>query len=175
MKLTILLILIFGIAPALLFAQTANQTELKKGEMKKLEKMTGHWKGSGWIQQGGPKRETFTGTETVQVKLDGLATLVEGKFANPEGKVIHQTLAVLSYDESQKNYRFATYLANGNTGVQEYKIVGDHFEWGFEIPNYGTVRYTIKVDDTTWFEIGEFSRDGKTWVQNFEMKLNRAM
>ncbi|MEQ1643114.1 MAG: DUF1579 family protein [Pyrinomonadaceae bacterium] len=173
MKIALLLVLILTGMTAITKAQVADQSELKRVEMKKLEKMAGHWKGTGWMQQG-PKRETFTGTETVQSKLDGLATLVEGYFTNSEGKVIHQTLAVLSYDEAQKNYRFATYLANGMTGVQEYKIVGDHFEWGFQIPNAGTVRYTVKIDDTTWFEIGEFSRDGKTWMQNFEMKLTKV-
>lgn len=173
MKLTILFTLILTAMTTLVSAQGQSQTELKKAEMKKLEKMAGQWKGSGWIQQG-PKRETFSGTETVQTKLDGLATLVEGNFANSEGKAIHQTLAVLSYDDTKKNYRFATYLANGISNVQDFKIVGDHFEWGFEIPNFGTVRYTIKVDDTTWFEIGEFSRDGKTWMQNFEMKLTKG-
>ena len=173
MKHTLLLIMILAAMSSITFAQGANQSELKRSEMKKLEKMAGHWKGTGWMQQG-PKRETFAGTETVQSKLDGLATLVEGNFANSEGKVIHQTLAVLSYDETQKNYRFATYLANGMTGVQEYKIVGDHFEWGFQIPNVGAVRYTVKINDTTWFEIGEFSRDGKTWMQNFEMKLTKV-
>ncbi len=173
MKLATITVLILSAMTMIGYSQGPDQTGLKKAEMKKVEKMVGHWKGSGWIQQG-PKRETFTGTETVQSKLDGLATLVEGNFANTEGKVIHQTLAVLSYDDAKKNYRFATYLANGNGGVQDFKIVGDHFEWGFEIPNFGTVRYTIRVDDTTWFEIGEFSRDGKTWMQNFEMKLDKV-
>ena len=31
--------------------------------MKALEYMVGEWKGTGWIQQGGPL-ETFHGTET---------------------------------------------------------------------------------------------------------------
>ena len=173
MKNYLLLALVILVCVHISQAQPANNTELKRAEMKKLDKMVGQWKGSGWIQQG-PTRETFTGAETVQSKLNGLAVLVEGKFANPEGKVIHQTLAVLSYDEAQKNYRFATYLANGNGGVQEFKIVGDHYEWGFQIPNFGTVRYTITTDDKTWFEIGEFSRDGKTWTKNFEMKLDKV-
>lgn len=152
--------------------QQPSTAELKKTEMKKLDKMAGQWKGSGWIQQG-PQRENFNGSETVQRKLDGLALLVEGKFSNAEGKVMHETLAVLSYDDALKNYRFATYLANGITGVQDFKIVGDHFEWGFQIPA-GTVRYTIKIENDMWFEIGEFSRDGKTWFKNFEMKLDKV-
>ncbi len=151
----------------------APATDSKKAEMKKVENLVGHWKGSGWIQQG-KDRDFFTGTETVQRKVDGLALLVEGNFSNPAGKVIHQTLAVLSCNDKLNGYNFATYLANGMSGVYELKVVGDHYEWGFEIPNAGTVRYSIKADNDVWFEIGEFSRDGKTWFKNFEMKLDRV-
>ena len=174
MKLTIIFGLFFICAFAgMAFGQGPASVESKKVEMKKIEKMAGQWKGSGWIQQG-PNRETFTGGETVQMKVDGLAMLVEGNFANPEGKVIHQTLAVLSCNDKMTGYNFATYLANGLTGVHDFKVVSDHFEWGFPIPNVGTVRYTIKVDEKSWFEIGEFSRDGTTWSKNFEMKLDRV-
>ena len=147
----------------------------KKTEMAKLEKWAGQWKGSGWIQMG-PTRETFTGGETVQRKLDGLAMLVEGNFVNTEGKPIHQTLAVLTYNDRSASYDFATFLANGITGVQTLKVVGDHYEWGFDIPGgYGSARYNITITDTTWSEYGEFSRDGgKTWIKNFEMKLDRS-
>ncbi len=154
-------------------AQVPVSVEAKKAEMKKLEMLAGQWKGSGWIQQG-QTRETFTGTETVQKKLDGHTLLVEGSFKNPEGKPAHQTLAILSCNDKMTGYNFATYLANGITGIQDFKVVGDHFEWGFEIPNTGTVRYTIKADSDVWFEIGEFSRDGKSWFKNFEMKLDRV-
>jgi hypothetical protein len=173
MNIKLLLILLFLASAISSFGQAANNVESKKAEMKKVEKMAGQWKGSGWIQQG-PKRETFTGGEVVQKKLDGLALLVEGNFANPEGKLIHQTLAVLSCNEKMSGYDFATYLANGITGVHEFTAVGDHFEWGFQIPNVGAVRYSIKIDDTSWTEVGEFSRDGKSWFKNFEMKLDRV-
>jgi hypothetical protein len=149
-----------------------NTAELQRGEVKKLESMIGQWKGSGWIQQGA-KRETFSGTENVQRKLDGLAILVEGKFSNPEGKVIHETLAVLSFDVKAKNYKFRTFLANGINGEQDFKVVGDSFEWGFQVPA-GTIRYTIKTANDVWFEIGEFSKDGKSWMKFFEMKLDKV-
>ncbi len=152
-------------------AQVENTAELQRTEVKKLESMVGQWKGSGWIQQGA-KRETFTGTENVQRKLDGLAVLVEGKFANPEGKVIHETLAVLSFEAKVKTYRFRTYLASGMNGEYDFKLLADGYEWGFQIPT-GTIRYTIKTANDVWFEIGEFSKDGKTWMKFFEMKLDR--
>lgn len=154
-------------------AQPPNTAEGKKVEMKKLDKWAGQWKGSGWAQYG-PKRESFTGGENIQKKVDGLALLVEGKFTNSEGKVIHETLAVLSYNEVLKNYRFDTFLATGMSGEYELKVLPDGYEWGFQIPA-GIVRYTIKIDNDVWFEIGEFSRDGgKTWFKNFEMKLERV-
>ena len=127
MKVYLFLTFVLFVNANFAFGQEASSAELKKTEMKKLDKMAGQWKGSGWIQQG-PTKETFTGSENVQKKVDGLAVFVEGKFSNPAGKVIHETLAVLSYDDALKNYRFATYLANGITGVQDFKVVGDHYE-----------------------------------------------
>jgi len=149
-----------------------NTVNLQRTEMKKLDSMIGEWKGSGWIQQG-DKRETFTGTERVQRKIDGMALLVEGNFTNAEGKVIHETLAVLSFDASQSKYRFRTYLASGRNGDQDFKVVSDGYEWGFQSP-MGTIRYTIKTANDVWFEIGEYSKDGKTWIKFFEMKLNKV-
>lgn len=149
-----------------------NSGELQRTEVKKLESMVGQWKGSGWIQQGA-KRETFAGTENVQRKLGGLALLIEGNFSNPEGKVIHETLAVLDFNAKTAKYRFRTYLASGMSGEQDFKIVADGFEWGFQIPA-GTIRYTIKTANDVWLESGEFSKDGKTWMKFFEMKLDRV-
>lgn len=153
-------------------AQQQNNAALQRAEVKKLESMVGKWQGSGWIMQGA-KRETFTGSETVQRKLDGLALLVEGRFTNPEGQVIHETLAVLSFNAKDSKYDFRTYLATGMSGEHELKLVGDAFEWGFQFPG-GMVRYTIKTANDVWSEIGEFSKDGKSWVKFFEMNLNKV-
>lgn len=149
-----------------------NNAELQRTEMKKLENMVGQWKGSGWMQQGA-KRETFTGTETVQRKVDGLALLVEGKFNDPEGKVIHETLAVISFDAKMSKHRFRTYLASGISGEHDIKVLETGWQWGFSFPN-GTIRYDIKIENNIWFETGEFSKDGKTWMKFFEMKLEKV-
>lgn len=144
-----------------------------RGEMKKLDAMVGNWKGAGWIQQG-KEKENFTGSETVQRKIDGLALLVEGKFTNPEGKVIHETLAVLSYNPTSKDYDFNTFLFNGRKGQYTLKAAGQDWQWGFSFSS-GTVRYTIKLTADTWHEIGEISMDeGKTWRQFFEMTLKKV-
>jgi hypothetical protein len=154
-------------------AQEENKAELQRAEVKKLESLVGQWKGSGWIQQGAT-RETFSGTETVQRKIDGLALLVEGKFSNAEGKTIHETMAILSFSAKDSKYRFRTYLASGMSGEHDFKkIADDVYEWGFQSP-MGTIRYTIKTANNVWLEIGEFSKDGKTWIKFFEMKLDKA-
>ncbi|MBX7170821.1 MAG: DUF1579 domain-containing protein [Pyrinomonadaceae bacterium] len=171
MKTFLLIAVILLTTVSAAFAQE-NTVEKQRAEVKKLESMVGQWKGSGWIQQG-PNRENFTGTEMVQRKLDGLAILIEGKFTNPEGKVIHETLAVLSFDPKDSKYRFRTYLASGMGGEFDFQVVEGGYKWGFQVQG-GTIRYTIKTDNDAWFEIGEFSRDGQTWMKFFEMNLNKV-
>jgi len=172
MKIFLVIILVLFLGALSASAQNEPSTGLLRAEMSKLDKMVGQWKGSGWIQQGA-KRETFSGTETVQKKIDGLALLVEGKFSDANGKIIHETLAVLSFDTKAKNYDFRTYLANGISGEHEFKLLSDGYEWGFQFPA-GSVRYLIKTNNDVWFETGEFSKDGKTWIKIFEMKLDKV-
>lgn len=160
------------------FAQ-ANEAEIgtKRAEMKKLDELIGQWKGPGWIERG-KERENFVGTETVQKKLDGLALLVEGRFTakvppKNEEKVIHETLAVLSYNSKTKIYDFNTFLANGITGQHEFKAAESGWIWGFQFPQ-GSIRYFIKIENDTWMETGEISMDGKTWRKFFEMNLQKV-
>ncbi|HEX8737847.1 MAG TPA: hypothetical protein VF721_21125 [Pyrinomonadaceae bacterium] len=93
--------------------------------------------------------------------------------SNAEGKVIHETLAVLAFDAKAKGYRFRTYLASGMSGERDFKLLAGGCEWGFQFPT-GTVRYIIKTNNDVWLETGEFSGDGKTWMKFFEMKLDKV-
>ena len=147
--------------------------ETARSEVKKLDLLVGKWEGSGWMMQG-PQKETFTGTENVQRKVDGLALLVEGKFTNKNNVVIHETLAVVSYNPKTSIFDFNTFLASGYKGVYELRSTADGFEWFVPFPG-GKVRYTTKLSAESWWEIGEMSRDeGKTWVKMFEMNLKRV-
>ena len=42
------------------------------------------------------------------------------------------------------------------------------------MPGRGRVRYTIRVEDDLWREVGEFSPDGERWNQFFEVNLRRT-
>lgn len=151
------------------------QADLQKSEMRKLDKMVGKWSGAGWIQQG-KNRAEFKGTENVQRKLDGLALLVEGKFTDTKdaSKVIHETLAVLSYNPKTSIYDFRTFLANGSGGNFTLTTTETGYEWGLNFPG-SKILYTITIKDGVWNEIGKMSRDdGKNWFQFFEMNLKKV-
>ena len=144
--------------------------------MKVLDYMAGEWVGTGWIMQGGP-RQTFSGREVVQRKLDGLALLVEGRFTSrPPGQdhdvVSHETLAVISFDPATSKYRFDTYLANGLTGEYDFTVLDTGWRWGFQVPA-GEIRYTMTLEGgKRWIEVGEISIAG-VWRKFFEMTLER--
>lgn len=147
--------------------------ETRRAEMKKLDALVGQWSGTGWIQREQGK-ENFSGTETVQRKVGGLALLVEGNFKDKDGAVIHETLAVLSPNSKTKNYDFRTYLASGLSGEHEFKTTEQGWQWGFTF-SIGTVRYDIRIENERWIETGEISRDsGKTWMKIFEMNLKKV-
>src|SRR5437867_2254331 len=91
---------------------------IQRDEVKKLAFMVGQWKGAGWFEYAPGQRSAFVITETIQSKLDGLALLIEGVGKSKidgkgEGDTIHQALAVLSYDDKARRYRFLTHTAEG--------------------------------------------------------------
>ncbi len=148
----------------------------QSAQVKKLDFIVGEWNGEGWMDMPGGAREIFTSWEKVQSKLDGLALLVEGLHkSKATGKVVHQTLAVLSYDEPAKNFRFKTNLANGRAGDFTGSVPSDNvFVWGMDSPR-NKIRYTITLNAKgEWFEIGEYSADGATWRKFFEMTLRKG-
>src|SRR5687768_1579949 len=112
------LISIALIAPQLAQGPTVGELEA----MKKLDFLVGNWEGEGWMLYPGG-REVFKGTETVQKKLQGKAILIEGKFVDPkDGRVVHETLAILTYSEPAKKYVFQTYLFNRPGGIFDLNV-----------------------------------------------------
>jgi hypothetical protein len=147
--------------------------------MKKLDFLVGQWKGEGWMEIAGQRR-TFQGTEVVQRKLDGLLLAIEGLHRGVagdkgEGAIVHSAFALVSYDDKAERYRFQAFTGRGNYEDAEAKVAEGQLVWGMKVPQFGEVRYTLKRDDKgRWSEIGEVSRDGKTWQQFFEMTLERV-
>src|SRR5688500_1067507 len=90
-------------------AAAAGPSPAELAAIKKLNFLVGTWEGEGWSQRG-PQRETYKGSETVRSKLQGKALLVEGLFIEPiSKKTVHETLAVITFDEKTSKYRFNTF------------------------------------------------------------------
>ncbi len=159
------------------------QAELgDKEKMKAFSNWIGRWQGEGSMQMGpGEPRKSIV-EETIEAKLDGMVLLIEGigKAENPsthEVTVVHHALAVLSYDKVTNQYNFRSYLKDGRSTDAWIKPIHENqFQWGFDIPGRGKMRYSITLDPAkkTWHETGEFSSDENTWSKFFEMNLKKV-
>jgi hypothetical protein len=148
-------------------------------EMRKLDFLVGDWKGEATVQMGPGKTEHVVQTESVKSKLGGKVLLIEGlgKRKNADGslgEVVHDALAVISWDEAKKTYRFSGYTAQ--YGAMETTLDEGKYNtwiWGSDVPG-GRMRYTIRLTkDWEWNEVGEFSADGAHWMKFFEMTLKK--
>lgn len=148
----------------------------QKAAIARLQVMVGEWQGRGTIEMPQGRYE-FHGGERVQLKIDGLALLIEGSFfhRDAEGREVpsHTTLGVISFDPRSRTYRFHSWLANGMSNAAELKLVPDGWQWEIVHPR-GRMRYTTSFADGDWVEIGERTSDGTTWQPFFEMRLKRV-
>jgi hypothetical protein len=110
------------------------------------------------------------------MKLDGLVCLVEGEGkSKTDGATVHKALALVSYDQQARIFRWRAFTAEGRQTDAEAKVGEKSLEWGFEIPQRGRIRYTLKLNENgEWIEIGEMSPEGQTWFTFFEMTLRRV-
>ena len=159
-----------------LAAAAEPSSETAKAEMAKIAQMAGKWKGGGWILTPAGRHESHS-EETIEMRLDGRALLIEGFHTDAKsGAVNHHALAIIAWDDMRREYRFASALAAGRTGYFPARLEGKAFVWTIAVPNGPTSRFTIALDDPDkWREVGEQSRDGgQTWVKFFEMNLDRV-
>lgn len=146
--------------------------------MKKLDFLTGKWKGSGWIFVRGGKRRTFGEMENIGWKAGGLVMTIDGKgkARNPsKGKErsVHNAFTVVSYDRAG-GYRWGAFLSTGQSTVAHGHLESANtFVWEMEIPQMGTMRYTIKINGNKWDETAARSTNGKKWIPFFGMALTR--
>lgn len=177
MKKTALLLLLL-LLPNFVPAQDSQASQLQ--EMKKLDFLIGEWQGEGWTEFIPGQRRTSPISEKVRPNLGGMILVIEGlgKTKVPgrqEEAVVHNALAIISYDANAKLYRVRSYLANGRSTDAEAELVAGAFQWRFQTPQGMSIKYTVKLTDKgEWFERGEMSQDGKSWRQFHEMTLRRV-
>jgi hypothetical protein len=154
--------------------------------MQQVDFLVGQWQGAGWIELGPGRRVNFVETETVNWKLDGLGILIEGHGTQPPdtgapsvAPVIHEALAVLTYDALSKYYTFRAYQVNMgmvNAVDADASVADGVLAWGFKPDPTAplSIRYTISLSDAAdWVEVGELAPDGQAWRQFFQMTLQR--
>ncbi|MEW6989720.1 hypothetical protein AADZ91_03435 [Colwelliaceae bacterium 6441] len=159
--------------PIIVFAQANN--EIKQIEMSKIAFLQGQWQGEGWFSSKGAPKSYFNQTENVQFEMDGLALSIQGIGRDKTShSVIHNAFAVIYYDVLKQQFRMHSYKDGGFLDAYAKVTEDQRFIWGFTM-QYGEIRFTIEINDKgQWHEIGEFSKDGKKWYQNFEMTLNKV-
>ena len=140
--------------------------------MAKLAHLAGTWEGTGWMRRGPGEPHHTLSRETVESRLGGRILVVEGLHHAKEdpAHVVHHAFGVISYDPEKSQYRFRTYLVNGQEGDHEMRLEGDAILWFIDTPR-GKIRYTIRIQEGKWNERGEFSADGETWQEFFGMDL----
>lgn len=161
-----------------LFAQqhATGPSQAELDAMKKLDFLVGSWKGTGSMMEGPGKNQAYTGSESVQRKLQGKALLVEGLFTGTDSKaVVHETLAVITYDAAAKKYRFQTHLFNQPSAEHELHVVDNGFWWELKPSPGVTVKFTMKLTDKgEWNEIGEVTVPGRSPMKILEMTLAKS-
>src|SRR5688572_12009333 len=153
------------------FAQGPSAAEIEA--MRKLDFMVGSWEGEGWMMMPGG-REVFKGTETVQKKLQGKAILVEGRFVDPkDGRVVHETLAIITYNEPAKKYVFQTYLFNRPGGVFDLAVKPNGFSWAIVMDGVPRTDYDMNVVNGEWVEKGVVTLPNGQKHEFLEMRLKK--
>lgn len=174
MKKATSLLLLLILAPVSLIAQTPASSPPQPIEMKQLGFLVGRWKGTGWVSFGPGQRRTFTVNESVESRMDGLVLVVEGVGKDEKGAIAHHAFAVINYNREAKAFRLRAIRIGGNSVDTDAQVGENSLVWGFPDPRAGQIRFTISLNEKgQWVEIGEASRDGKTWFRFLEMTLDR--
>ncbi|MDZ4707456.1 MAG: hypothetical protein SH818_03555 [Saprospiraceae bacterium] len=142
----------------------------------KLAFMEGEWQGLGWMMtQGGNQSSNIL--EKVECRqgctvlvVTGLGTKTDS--ITKETKTVHDAFGVISYDNKAGKYMMRAYR-NGEVTDAAIEFLNDKtIRWSMVTPQGGTVRFTTDFTESNkWKEMGEFSRDGNSWMKIMEMEL----
>jgi hypothetical protein len=120
------------------------------------------------------KRHSFESHELVTPKLSGNAILIEGKHHQPgdPSRLVHDALAMITWDSRTNAYRFRSALANGMGGDFPVEPTANGFTWSIPAPG-GTITYVVTHADGVWTERGRRKGEDGREVDFFEMTLRR--
>lgn len=157
-------------------AQSANsdpsRVAVEQRAMSLLDWMDGQWRGEARVRT--PDGEhVIVQTERAGSMLDGAVKVVEGLGINPDGSVGFNALAVISFDPSTGQYAFRSY-AQGYAGTFPVTVWENQYVWQTPAGPGAIIRYTAKLENGRWHEVGERIADGQEPQPVFEMTLERT-
>lgn len=100
--------------PASLIAQ-------QRDAMASLAFLNGVWRGPAWIVLPSGEKITFTQTERIGPFLDGSVKVMDGRGYGPDGRLIFNAFAILSYDSAQHSYSMRSY-AQGRLAILSSRL-----------------------------------------------------
>ena len=158
-----------------LLIQGVGAAEAPSASVDALAFLSGSWEGEGWIQQGPSGVQKFRSKEVVEIKAGGKALAITGKHLSPTtSAVVHDAFAIISPAADGRSFRFTSFLATGPSGEFAGRLENGAFIWEMDLPKGAKIRYTIRVVDNEWREIGQYSADGAQWRDTFGMTLKRV-
>lgn len=169
-------VLALALAPRNLAAQEGTDPAAllaaQREAMKPLSFMDGVWRGTAWTIRRDGDKHTITQTERIGPFLDGTVKVIEGRGHDASGAVTFNALGIISYDPAKKSYSMRSY-AMGRSGDFALMPSADGFTW--EVPaGPATIRYTARIQNGIWHEVGERILSGQEPSRFFEMTLTRA-
>ena len=154
-----------------------NEHEHPAKAMSRLAFLEGRWEGQGWHQaRPDAERRHFTQAEDIQRKLDGQLLIIEGRghAADDPERVVHQALAVVSYDTAGARYRWAAFSRGGHLDT-DLSVHSTGIEWSAQLAPDTLMRYRASIIGDHWNETAQLSTDhGTTWTTTLEMHLRKT-
>ncbi len=141
--------------------------------MARLAVLEGNWQGTAKTEgRPGQASTTLIQYEKVEYDLNQSVLLIHGTGVT-KGDTVFQALGVISFDQTAKEYKFKSWLADGRQTDAWFHFTGENnMEWGFDVPG-GSIKYVINNDGKHWTEKGYFSPDGNASYPFFNMELEK--
>ncbi len=156
------------------FAQESGN--VNREQLKSMRYLIGNWKGTATIQQQGSGPIKVNQEEKISWQLDSMLINIEGIGRDPlTNKKTFHAFALVFYNAATQQVAMKSFTLEGSQTDAYFKVVAtNQFEWGFDIAdNRGKIKYTITLSEKekSWYEKGEFSKDGTQWFPFMSMDL----
>ena len=144
----------------------------QQAALEKLARYDGIWRGEATVYNPDGTKLDLIQTERVGPMLDGTLRVIEGRGFLPDGTLVFNAFAVISFSPGSGKYTFRSH-AQGYAGDFPLEVHEDGFTWSVPA-GPATLRYTSTVTDDVWVEVGERVEPGKPAVKTFEMRLEKV-